>query len=118
MPCVRIQAAQTLPGWDMQMVRPRPRSYLTQVAKAITSVMVSFPRKTYSFWLLLVAFSPNGYLPFFWTNISLGQLRVVGQWLSWQEAPETVCPGVQGTPAGPPQAPEVSQWQDVVEYFL
>lgn len=110
------------------MARPRPRSYLAQVAKVITSVMVSFTRKTYRFWLLLVAFSPNGYLshqrgslsplPFFWTNISLGQLRVLGQWLSWQEAPEIVCPGVQGTPAGPPQAPEVSQWQDVVEYFL
>lgn len=108
----------------MQIARRRPRSYLTQVSKAMTSVMVSFIRKTYRCSLLLVAVSLNGYLPsqigslsplpFFWTNTCLGQLRVVGHLLIMAGSPRnSLSWRVQGTSAGPPQALEASQWRNL-----
>lgn len=79
-----------------------PRLYLTQVAKAIASVIVSFTEKAYRLSLLLVVFglerhlssqTSNPPLPVFWTNIYLGQLRVMGQLVVGQGALDTGCDG-------------------------
>lgn len=75
-----------------------PRRYLTQVTKAITSVTVSSTKKAYRLSLFWVVFGLERHLssqtsdpslPLFWTNISLGQLRVMGQLVVGQGALDT-----------------------------